>query len=50
MHDSQDPPIVNYGDNRSFYEKIIDNNTCNDYFGKYIEKFEIITKEYFVNK
>lgn len=50
MHDSQDPPLVNYGDNRPFYEKIIDNNTCDQYFGEYIEKFEVIDKDAFLKK
>jgi hypothetical protein len=49
MHDSQDPPLVNYGDNRVFYDKIIDNNTCDQYYGQYIEKFEVIDKHMFLN-
>ena len=38
MHDSQDPPEVFYNDNRPFYEKLVDNNTCVNYCNVYLEK------------
>jgi glucosamine-6-phosphate deaminase len=50
MHDSQDPPLVNYGDNMAFYDKIVDNNTCDQYYGQYIEKFEVINKQEFLHR
>ena len=43
MHDSQDPPEVYYNDNRPFYEKLIDNNTCVNYCNVYLEKFSIVS-------
>tara|TARA_B100000401_G_scaffold365774_1_gene263890 strand:- start:265 stop:1785 length:1521 start_codon:yes stop_codon:yes gene_type:complete len=43
MHDSQDPPEVFYSDNRPFYDKLIDNNTCVNYCNVYLEKFSVVS-------
>jgi len=49
MHDSQDPPMVFYNDNRPFYEKIIDDNKSPLNPGFYEENFIILDSKEFKN-
>lgn len=43
MHDSQDPPGTFYNDTRPFYERLLDNNMCYNYFNTYLEKFSVVS-------
>ena len=49
IHDSQDPPKVNYGSNEPFYKSIIEKNKSKLNPGLFEEKFIVQTLNHYLD-